>query len=507
MAELATKRLDEILVTRRAESSQARAIQRRAAAGELVSVASGVYLREKEPQAQAAIVRRNWSRVLGALVPGGVVSHRSAMAGGITTDHQLILSHPRSYNKKIDLPGLTAYVVKGPSSLPGDMPLGDSQLYFASRPRQLLENLSRPRGPNPRSAGHEAVEQTLIRILDASGEAELKRIRDAARDLAKPLAMEKEFTKLDALIGALLATHADGILKTKNGKLVAKGTPVDRERMERFEILASSLRSEPLPHRSAVAGDEPARSNFAFLESYFSNYVEGTEFAIEEARQIALQGRIIEKRPKDSHDILGVFELALNSPWRQTVPPFGSEFPRELAARHKIMMDDRPEATPGEFKLDPNRAGGTWFVDPGLVRGTLIEGSELARSVPEGLPRAIYLGFLVSEVHPFSDGNGRISRLIMNAELSRIGEARIIIPTLFHEEYVDCQRQLTRQNDPAGLVRALTIIQGWTVAFDYADSDKLIEAVKRTNALERSRVQFRLTMPDGEPLIAKADTA
>ncbi|TAK86783.1 MAG: hypothetical protein EPO20_06035 [Betaproteobacteria bacterium] len=73
---------------------------------------------------------------------------------------------------------------------------------------------------------------------------------------------------------------------------------------------------------------------------------------------------------------------------------------------------------------------------PALVRGTLIEGSELARSVPEGLPRAIYLAFLVSEVHPFADGNGRISRLVMNAELSRTGEARIIIPTLFHEEYV-----------------------------------------------------------------------
>jgi hypothetical protein len=35
----------------------------------------------------------------------------------------------------------------------------------------------------------------------------------------------------------------------------------------------------------------------------------------------------------------------------------------------------------------------------------------------------------------------------MNAELSRSGDARIIIPTLFHEEYVDCQRQLTHQNN------------------------------------------------------------
>jgi hypothetical protein len=164
------------------------------------------------------------------------------------------------------------------------------------------------------------------------------------------------------------------------------------------------------------------------------------------------------------------------------------------------MMEKRPEANPGEFKLEPNRAGGTWFVEPGLVRGTLIEGSELGRSVSEGLARAIYLAFLIAEVHPFADGNGRISRLVMNAELSRTGEARIIIPTLFHEEYVDCQRQLSRRNEPQGHIRALTLMQAWTVALDYSNINALIDAVKKTNALERSRTQFKLIMPDGSAL-------
>ena len=506
MAKLAAERQDEVLVTRGAGEAEARAIQRRAASGELVPIAQGIYVSEKKRKGQEAIVRRNWARILGALAPGGVISYRSALAGGITPDHFAIVSHPGQYNRKIDLPGLTVYLVKGPSALPGDMPIGETGLHFASRPRQLLENVTRSRGATPRSAGEEEVERTLIRIFNASGEAELNRIRDAARDLAKPLGLEKEFTKLDGLVGALLATHADGKLKTREGKLVAKGTPVDSERMQRFEVLASRLRSEPLPRRPAVATEDPARSNFAFLESYFSNYVEGTEFGIEEAREIALEGKIVDKRPKDSHDVVGVFNQALKSPWRETVPPFGADFPKELAARHAIMLEKRPEAGPGQFKLEPNRAGGTRFVDPAHVRGTLIEGSALARSVPEGLARAIYLGFLVSEVHPFADGNGRISRLVMNAELSRTGEARIIIPTLFHEEYVDCQRQLSRQNDPSGLIRALSLIQGWTIAFDYGDTSKLIDAVTKTNALERSRAQFRLAMPDGSPLGADAAT-
>ena len=505
--QIAPQRQQEVFISRGAARPAARAIQRRAASGELVPIAQGIYLAEKAKKGQAAIVRRNWHLILAALAPSAVISHRSALAGGITGDDMVVLSHPSRYNKKFELPGLTAYIVKGPSNLPGDMPLGSGGLYFASRQRHLLENLSRSRGSHPRAAGQEAVEQTLVKVLNASGEAELNRIRDAARDLAKRLEMEAEFKKLDGIIGALLTTHANGKLRTKEGKLVARGIPVDAERLRRFEILASRLRSEILPRRPAVASEEPARSNFAFLESYFSNYVEGTQFAIEEARQIALEGRIVEKRPKDSHDVLGVFLLALKSPWRETVPPLGADFPKELATRHAIMMEKRPEASPGEFKLEPNRAGGTWFVEPGLVRGTLTEGSELARSVPEGIARAIYLGFLISEVHPFSDGNGRISRLVMNAELSRTSEARIIIPTLFHEEYVDCQRQLSRQNDPEGYIRALTLVQAWTLALDYSDTDRLIESVKKANALERSRKDFKLTMPDGSPLASEKKAA
>lgn len=502
MANLATSRQDEVFITRGSvPAAEARAIQRRAKEGELTRIAEGVYLREKDPKAQKAIVRRNWFRVLGALVPGAVVSYRSAHAGGLTNDGAVYLSHPTNFNRKINLPGVQAVLVKGPGPLPGDMPLGEGKLYFASRPRQILENLSPERGARGRSAGAKAIEELLIKILRANGEAGLNRIRDEARALMEPSGFKDQFRKLDRLIGALLVSHSDGVLKTKEGRLVAKGTPVDTERMARLEVLATKLRTAVLARRPAVAGNEPARSNFAFLEAYFSNYVEGTEFEIEEAREIALEGRIVERRPKDSHDILGVFRLALQSPGRDTVPPFGADFPEELARRHGQIFENRPETSPGAFKLERNRAGGTWFVDPDMVRGTLIEGSLLAQSIPDGLARAIYYSFLVTEVHPFNDGNGRMSRLTMNAELSRVAETRIIIPTLFHEEYVDCQRQLSLQDIPDGLVRALSLMQQWTVAFDYADVDALIEAVKRTNALERSRAQFRLTLPDGSSLV------
>jgi fido (protein-threonine AMPylation protein) len=44
------------------------------------------------------------------------------------------------------------------------------------------------------------------------------------------------------------------------------------------------------------------------------------------------------------------------------------------------------------------------------------------RELPSASARALYVLFLIAEVHPFNDGNGRISRLGMNAELEASGQ-------------------------------------------------------------------------------------
>jgi len=156
------------------------------------------------------------------------------------------------------------------------------------------------------------------------------------------------------------------------------------------------------------------------------------------------------------------------------------------------MLDRRPEVSPGEFKLQPNFAGTTAFVAPAMVRGTLMEGSNLALSAPEGLARAICYGFLISEVHPFTDGNGRLSRLMLDAELSRLGLCRVIIPTLFHPQYVDCQRALARNNHAEPFFGAIAKMATWTTTFDYADYDTLLAQLRKANAFEESPAQSKL---------------
>jgi hypothetical protein len=484
---------EELFFTASLPAAEARALQRQAAAGALTRVCKGVYAPKVSEEELAALVRRNWPRVAGMIVPGGVVSHISAMRGGVLPNGEVTLSHPTVFNKKVRLPGLVVRVVRGPGPLPGDLSIGTSGLHHASRPRLLLENIGRQ---GDLRASKQDVESLLVALLNASGEKALNEVRDQASALAPALNAEKALEELRAIIGALLGTYSKGELRTREGLAVATGTPVDSERMYRFEALAAHLRAEPLPRiESKVTG--LARQHFAFIESYFSNYVEGTKFDIEQARDIVMNNVIVPNRPKDSHDILGVFRLAITSPFRDSPPVAGPEFLEGLEHWHGEMLKMRPEANPGKPKLETNYAGTTKFVEPNYVRGTLAEGSRLALSVPEGLARAVYYAFLVSEVHPFDDGNGRLSRLVMNAELSRTGLSRIIIPTLYHPQYVDCARALTRTNDPKGFVKSLAKMARWASQFDYSNLDELIATLRKTNALEESPATYKLLNADG----------
>ena len=472
-----------------------RKLQRLAKAGQITRLRPGIYIKAGlSPEECVALVQQHWQRIAGTVVPGGVVSHVSAMTKGLLDDHSVTLSHPTIHGKKIAFPGLTLVLLRGPGPLPFDLPLSDTGLYWASRTRFLLENVGKAA---PRRTGREAVERFLVSVLNSSGEKALNEIRDQAASLTISMGMQKEEQTLRELMGALLGSHSKGALRTRDGQLIAQGTPVDSERMARFEVLAAYLRSAILPRIPNTVPAGLSRHHFAFIESFFSNYVEGTKFDIDEARDILLHNRPAIHRPKDSHDILGVFRLALSSPYRDSPPVAGADFLNGLEAWHVEMLRLRPEANPGKTKLGSNYAGTTRFVEPEYVRGTLEEGSRLALSVPEGLARAIYYAFLISEVHPFEDGNGRLSRLVMNAELSRLGLHRIIIPTLYHPQYVDCARNLTRNNEAGGFVRSIAKMAYWCAQFDYADPDTLIPALKACNALEESPVQFKLHNLDG----------
>ena len=85
--------------------------------------------------------------------------------------------------------------------------------------------------------------------------------------------------------------------------------------------------------------------------------------------------------------------------------------------------------------------------------------------------------FVISEVHPFVDGNGRIARLRMNAEVSVAGQARLLVPTAFQQDYLGALRRLSRASDPTPLVRALDRGQAYSQEVPFGPDRRATEAV------------------------------
>jgi hypothetical protein len=146
-------------------------------------------------------------------------------------------------------------------------------------------------------------------------------------------------------------------------------------------------------------------------------------------------------------------------------------------------MAGRPGAAPGACGDRGNRAGMTVFVAPEMVRGTLHEGFAVMQTLPAGMARAIFAMFLVAEVHPFVDGNGRVARLLMNAELSAAAQCRAMIPLCCRDEYLSALRALSRGGNPTPLPRMLERAQRWAARMPWSGHDRVHDAMRATNAL------------------------
>ena len=396
-------------------------------------------------------VRSGWSTLVSALFPGALLSHRSALEYRPSPRGEIVLTG--TTNRELRYPGLTLRFVRGPGPLDDDPPF----LAFraSSLSRALLENLQVTRRRADLALPMEDIEKRLEELVAVKGEPELNRLRDRSRQIARDLGWHRGYERLVGIIAALLGTGDANRVTSRQAHARAVGSPYDSSRLARLELLFGSLRHCPLPELVDDSSDSAHFVNKAFFDAYFSNYIEGTTFEVEEAESIVFDGKIPDARPTDAHDILGTHAIVADPNQMRSVPASFHDFERLLALRHRTLMAERPEARPGRYKDRPNRAGSTFFVPPELVRGTLENGFALYQDLPPGMARAIFVMFLVAEVHPFTDGNGRLARIMMNAELFSRGLATIIIPNVYRDDYLGGLRALSRRERAEPLIAML----------------------------------------------------
>ncbi len=477
MPEFSIDAMPEVFVS---ETAISRAVSAAVARGQLRKLASRLYTRnlDEEPE---RLVRRNWYYLITSYYPDALITDRTALENQPAPDGSVCLISDKK--RDVVLPGLVFRPRKGPGPLESDKPfIGGARL--ASPARAWLENMrpSRARGERvARTLSREEIEGRLDALLRWQGEAALNRLRDEAREIAPQLGLEEEFEAFNELIGTLLGTR-DTDVKSAVGKARAAGQPFDPERIRLFEALFAALRETIPTDRPAPKRTGEANANLSFFEAYFSNFIEGTEFSVEEAEDIVFNGVIPQERPDDAHDVLGTYRIVSDQAEMRKLPSDVDEFLTLLRRRHAAIMEARPDKNPGVFKTMTNRAGNTVFVAPDLVTGTLEKGFAFLQGLGEPFQRAVFMMLLVSEVHPFADGNGRAARIMMNAELVAGGQERIIIPTSYRTDYLGALKALSNNSHTTPLIRMLDYAQQYTHAIDWRDLDGARRVLEQTGA-------------------------
>lgn len=469
-------------------------IASRVARGELIRLASGIYSTEvgREPD---DIVREHLYEIVGRLMPKGVITDRSARTG-VPVGQVLYLARP-GRARDIELPGIRVRARPGAGPQHDDIELPGG-LHLASWPRAIAENAmpSRARSGTRRTFDDAELGDWIDYLCQNEGPERLAQYRRRAEELAPVLGVGPSYlAKVQSVIGIAIGTRPGD--KTASTALTARlsGKPVDQLRVRRIELLAEALRSAA-PQSNPFDTTDPGRYRYEpFFEAYFSNFIEGTEFDVDEAARIVFDGEIPPDRPRDAHDVIGTHRLVTDPEEMIQTGITVEEFLELIRRRNSAIMDHRPDKHPGHFKQIANRAGGTYFVEPDLVEGTLAAGFRLRERLDTGWERGVFIAFVVSEVHPFDDGNGRTARIMLNAELTAAGQHRIIVPTVYREDYLDGLRGMSRRDDPTILIKTMRYAHDFTAAIDFTDYAEAKAQLTDANAFEEPDSSRRLRIP------------
>ncbi|MEX1163268.1 MAG: Fic family protein [Nitriliruptor sp.] len=461
--------------------------------GQVVRLAAGVWSADVH-SAPEDIVAENLWRIVAKFCPDAILVDRTAARGGLIDGGVLTVATDER-TTPLALPGVTV-LVRPRVEHPSDTSWA-ADLRGSTPARALVDNLAESRGRPGRpgrTLARAELEDWVAQKRLAWGADRFAVLEQDAVQVAEDLDVDPDLVRelVGAVSGASTAAPARGVF----ARAALDGRAWDERRVAMFTTAVGHL-----PQLDVEPLEPPAEDGeLPFYEAYFSNYIEGTEFTIEEAREIIETQTPPARRAADGHDILGTHRCVVDPIGRAATDADPEAAIELMRARHRALMVGRPNIGPGHFKDRSNRAGATQFVAPDLVYGTLLEGLRLAPQIAPGFCRAVYVMSVVSEVHPFTDGNGRVGRLMMNAELSTVGLCRIVIPTVLRNEYIAARRRFSNHDgDPAALVPVLRLAWRWTAAMPWTDRAAVDGQMVATNALmdstDAANERVHLTLP------------
>jgi Fic family protein len=162
--------------------------------------------------------------------------------------------------------------------------------------------------------------------------------------------------------------------------------------------------------------------------TYTSNAIEGNTLSHRETAEVIEHGITVGGKPLRDHlEALDHYDAIL---WMRALAagdaPIGESVVTELHRR--IVLRSRPEIA-GIYSPYPRRIAGSSVIFPNPVKISALTaelGTVMATAA--STPAAAFdIHFRLTAIHPFSDGNGRTARLLMNLMLIRGGYPPVAI--------------------------------------------------------------------------------
>lgn len=174
--------------------------------------------------------------------------------------------------------------------------------------------------------------------------------------------------------------------------------------------------------------------------TWSSNAIEGNTLTISETKVVLEDGLTIAGRPlRDFYETVGHgkaydFMFSLLGEQHITVA--------DIKALHRFFYKEIDEDNAGIWRKEPVFVSGTDYVypHPDELEGRMAELENWIVSERKKYHPVAFAGLLhlkLVSIHPFIDGNGRVSRLIMNLALIQSGYLLAIIPPVLRVEYND----------------------------------------------------------------------
>jgi Fic family protein len=190
--------------------------------------------------------------------------------------------------------------------------------------------------------------------------------------------------------------------------------------------------------------------------TYTSNAIEGNTLTLRETAEVIEHGITVGGKPLRDHlEALDHYEAVL---WMREVAAGGEPLSEAVVVdlHRRVVARSQPEIA-GVYSPHPRRVAGSpvVFPNPLKIPDLMADFGARLETAPATPTEAFEAHFRLTAIHPFSDGNGRAARLLMNLILLRGGYPPVPVGPADRKAYLDALETASLTDDLAPFQRLM----------------------------------------------------